>query len=135
MKRFKNTPDPIPSLLKNEVFVFGANQLGMHIGGSAKAASINYGAVMGEIHRTGRCYGIVTIYFETVNPMTFSELEKEFELFFKQVELEKEKEFLLTKVGLGIAGWELTDILACFNKFYNPKIHTNITIPIEFENA
>ena len=28
MPRFKNTPDPIPNLEANEVFVFGANSLG-----------------------------------------------------------------------------------------------------------
>lgn len=134
MKRFINTPDPVTELLANEVFVFGANSKGLHGGGSAYAANQFFGAVIGEIHRTGRCYGIVTMHPGKEKPFVESDLNKEFKAFFKAVESEPEKEFLMTKVGLGIAGWTFEDIFSAFKEHYVPKIHTNITLPVEFSD-
>ncbi|MEO6301868.1 MAG: hypothetical protein ABIP51_01730 [Bacteroidia bacterium] len=141
-KRYEYTPDPMTDLMTNEVFVFGANQLGEHNGGSAYAAKKFYGAVQGEIHRTGRCYGLVTINFPTgttdkilgrePNRITFEELSEEFKDFFKAAELESEKIFYLTKVGLGIAGWSLEEVKAAFNLSYMPGRHKNVVIPIDF---
>lgn len=148
--RIEFTPDPTMgdtplTLNKNEVFVFGANQLGAHGGGSARAAAQYYGAVEGEIHRTGRSYGIVTLLFPTgtgtgstitvPTPITQAELEEEFRVFFKQTRLEKEKAFYLTKVGLGIAGWEFGDVFAAFKKHYKPNLHKNVVLPKEFADA
>ena len=145
MNRLKNTPDPTlgdkPLVLNaNEVFVFGANSLGIHAGGSAFAAQKFYGAILKEIHRTGRSYGLVTIKFtkeDDFAPERISqkELEEEFELFIKQTELENEKTFYLTKVGLGISGWDINDVVSAFKKCYNQKLHLNIVIPIEFEKC
>jgi hypothetical protein len=149
MNRLEFTPDPTlgdaPLVLEpNEVFVFGANSEGAHGGGSAYAANKFYGAVWGEIHRTGRSYGIVTLTFPTgmVNKdqkgsfektrITNEDLAKEFELFFATTQLEPEKTFYLTKVGLGIAGWELDEVLEAFNQWYMPSIHTNVVLPVEF---
>lgn len=134
--RFKNTPDPMTTLEKNEVFVFGANTKGSHGAGSAGAAFKFYGAIMGEIHRTGRCYGIVTVEYGSLgmlNKISKEELDNEFRLFFKAVECEPEKTFYLTKVGLGIAGWTVEEVLNSFNKYYFPGRHKNIVVPVEFE--
>jgi hypothetical protein len=142
MARFKYTPDPTkgdaPLFLEaNEVFVFGANKEGKHLGGAAYAAHHDCGAVMGEIHRTGRAYGLVTLYVPTsMNPgapkrITQEELEEEFKLFFAQVLLEPEKTFYLTRVGLGIGGWQLKDVLNAFRKHYIPAFHTNVVLPGE----
>lgn len=143
MKRYEYTPDPMLSLEINEVFVFGANTLGHHGGGSANAAHKFYGAMWGEIHRTGRCYGLVTLNFPTGQPLTTMasppskisqiELEKEFELFFKATLCEPEKIFYLTKVGLGIAGWKLENVKEAFWKHYDTARHLNVIIPVEFE--
>lgn len=137
LKRFKFTPDPILNLETNEVFVFGANSLGHHGGGSARAANLHYGAVWGEIHRTGRSYGLVTMQFPSsetgeVKRLTSEELNQEFKRFFAQVELEKDKHFLLTKVGLGIAGWSVEEVKKCFLDNYDVIKHQNLTYPIEF---
>lgn len=136
MKRLEFTPDPTmgdaPLFLQtNEVFVFGANELGSHRAGSAKAAVDFYGAVMGEIHRTGRSYGIVTLD-KTFKKISIESLRYEFRSFIKQTELEPEKTFYLTKVGLGIAGWKLEEVVFCFTRFYFPSKHTNIILPKEF---
>ena len=149
MARLQYTPDPTqgdkPLVLEpNEVFVFAANQLGHHGGGSARAALDQYNAVYGEIHRTGRCYGLVTLNFPTGTSegqtaikaperITQEELEKEFKLFIKQTIIEKEKTFYLTKVGIGIAGWDIKDVIKALAKHYRPKRHKNIVLPKEFD--
>ena len=139
-KRFLNTPELMPEiLLPNEVFVYGANSLGQNLGGAAKAASLHYGAVMGEIHRTGRCYGLITLDWSIdcimVRRLTSKELQQEFELFLKQVDLESEKTFYLTKVGIGIAGFELDEIVLPLKAaiLNSNKVRTNLILPIEFE--
>jgi hypothetical protein len=140
MARFKYTPDPTKGdvslvLETNEVFVFGANQEGKHLGGAAYAALHYFGAIYGEIHRTGRTYGLVTLYAPTSmnandpQRITQEELEAEFKLFFTQALLESEKTFYLTRVGLGIGGWQLEDVLKAFHKHYIPSLHTNIVLP------
>lgn len=148
MNRLKYTPDPTlgdaPLVLQaNEVFVFGANQLGQHGGGSAAAAHKFYGAVWGEIHRTGRSYGIVTLNFptgtvdgvkgNTPQPISKDNLKYEFLLFFEATKLEPEKTFYLTKVGLGIAGWSFEDIFEAFELYYlDEDEHPNVVLPKEF---
>jgi hypothetical protein len=52
---------------------------------------------------------------------------------FDTVELYYEKEFLLTKVGTGIAGIPIEKMKALFNKFYIAEKHKNLTFPIEFK--
>jgi len=141
MPRFKNTPDPIPNLIANEIFVFGANSLGNHGGGAARAAALYYGAINGEVHRTGRCYGLVTLNWsgkddeETFSSTKLShdELVEEFRLFLRQTELESEKTFYLTKVGLGIAGYTVEEIVFALAKSFGGKKYNNLVLPIEFE--
>ena len=53
----KYTPEHITSLKENEIFVFGSNLLGKHIGGAARMAKDKFGAqerVSEGI--TGQCY-------------------------------------------------------------------------------
>ena len=47
MKNGRTTPDNMTDLEPNEVFVFGSNAAGKHIGGAALAAVERFGAVMG----------------------------------------------------------------------------------------
>lgn len=132
-KRFKNTPDPLPNLEKNEVFVFGANEMGRHGAGSALAAMKFFGAVYGEVHRTGRSYGIITKHFE-FPPATKENIIEEFKLFFFQTILEQEKTFYLTKVGTSLAGFSIEDIANfLIEAGYNHEEYPNIVLPIEFE--
>ena len=44
----KITPRNITELKPNEVFVFGSNMKGMHIGGAARSAYENFGAEWGN---------------------------------------------------------------------------------------
>ena len=45
----KFTPNYIESLVENEVFVFGSNLDGYHIGGAARIAKERFGAVWGQV--------------------------------------------------------------------------------------
>ena len=42
------TPENISELKQNEVFVFGSNKAGNHVGGAARVAVEKFGAVMGQ---------------------------------------------------------------------------------------
>ena len=58
----KYTPEHITSLKENEIFVFGSNLLGKHIGGAARMAKDKFGAqerVSEGI--TGQSYAIPTL--------------------------------------------------------------------------
>lgn len=136
-KRYKHTPDPLLQWEDYEIMIFGANQLGQHLGGAARFATEKRGAVMGEIHRTGNTYGLVTVNFPVGDAppsrLTVEELEEEFALCMQAVTVEQNKIFYLTKVGLGIGGWELEDVKACFKKTYVPSLQPNLIYPIEFE--
>ena len=44
----KYTPENITSLGKDEVFVFGSNLAGKHMGGAARVARERFGAIMGQ---------------------------------------------------------------------------------------
>ena len=41
------TPENISKLKQNEVFVFGSNKAGNHVGGAARVAVEKFGAIMG----------------------------------------------------------------------------------------
>lgn len=42
------TPENISKLKQNEVFVFGSNKAGNHVGGAARVAVEKFGAIMGH---------------------------------------------------------------------------------------
>ena len=58
----KFTPNYIESLEDNEVFVFGSNLEGHHIGGAARIAKEHFGAVWGQgVGLQGKSYAIPTM--------------------------------------------------------------------------
>ena len=65
------TPDFIETLQPNEIFVFGSNLRGAHIGGAARQAHDCFGAEWGVgVGRTCQCYAIPTMQggVETIKP-------------------------------------------------------------------
>ena len=61
----------IDALEKDEIFVFGSNLAGHHIGGAAKAAHLKFGAEWGiGVGLTGQAYAIPTMQggVETIKP-------------------------------------------------------------------
>jgi hypothetical protein len=88
----------ITPLEPHQIFVFGSNSDGIHAGGAARQA-LEWGAVIGIGHGLmGQTYAI-----DTMSGLHAIYLQA---LQFKQVaELLPDKEFLLTPVGTGIAGY------------------------------
>ena len=106
-KRF--TPDLVEQLSNCEIFVFGSNLEGMHMGGSARVAHQKFGAEWGVGDGpTGRCYAIPTMHggLESIRPYA--------EKFIAYAKEHPMNRFLLTRVGCGIAGFKDSDMAQLF---------------------
>jgi len=95
----------ITSLKENQVFVFGSNELGEHIGGSAKQALENFGAINGIGEGlTGQSYAFPTLN-RSFKQRSHNKLRISVYKLYTVCYKNPDKEFLLTKVGCGIAGF------------------------------
>ncbi len=124
IKTGRITPQWIDRLKENEIFIFGSNLAGMHGGGAARTARLHYGAVMGQgVGLQGQSYAIPTMQggVETIRPYV-----DEFIAFAKQ---HPDKQFLVTPIGCGIAGFEPEDIAPLFK---SAKEVENISLPESF---
>lgn len=114
----------ITRLKKNQVFVFGSNLAGQHLGGSARQALEKFGAVMGKGDGwQGQSYAFPTLD-KDFKQRTDKELKKSVEELYRCCDLNRYYEFLLTKVGCGIAGYEESYIKSLFK---NPP--SNLILP------
>lgn len=133
----KYTPERINSLKDGEIFVFGSNRLGRHIGGAARIAKDKFGAQEGISQGlTGRSYAIPTLD-ENFQKVRESELLFSFVRFLKFVKDDPTHKYLLTKVGCGIAGWDLERVVYIFRialkRSLGNELPENLSIPREFE--
>lgn len=117
-----NMPDQIDELEPNQVFVFGSNEHGHHAGGAARFAFDNFGAQWGVGEGlTGQSYAIPTMG----SP---EQLAGAVARFLSFAEEHPDTEFLVTKIGTGIAGIPVEDVAPLFAG--HPE---NVIIPLEFE--
>jgi hypothetical protein len=101
----------------NAVFVFGSNLAGRHGAGAAKVARERYGAVEGEGEGLqGRSYAIPTRAFSGGRLITLSleQIEAHVRYFFMVANEWGQKEFVVTRVGTGHAGYKDRDIAPLF---------------------
>jgi len=115
----------ITELQENEIFVFGSNGQGNHIGGAAKVALEKFGAIQGQSTGSqGQSYAINTMDgIDIIKPQI-----NEFVEFAK----EKDKDgliFLVTEIGCGIAGFTPQEIAPLFEIAKNVN---NIYLPQSF---
>ena len=106
-KRF--TPDKVERLSNSEIFVFGSNLEGRHMGGAARFAYEKFGAEWGVGDGpTGQCYAIPTMHggLEDIRPYA--------EKFIAYAKAHPMNRFLLTRVGCGIAGFKDSDMAQLF---------------------
>lgn len=99
------TPDLITFLSADEVFVFGSNMNGEHIGGAAALAFNRYGAEWGFSEGLRKqSYALPTLdkHFRQLSKDSFQFVMNN---FISCVIRNQNKIFLLTKVGCGIAGY------------------------------
>lgn len=114
----------IESLNNNEVFIFGSNLLGSHAGGAARQAKEQFGAGDGVGEGiTGQCYAFPTLDIH-MQRRTIGDLMISRDKLYKVAEANKHKEFLLTPVGTGIAGYSISLIRDLFIEL--PKNITRI---------
>ena len=124
MENSRFTPNRIMELKNNEIFVFGSNLEGMHGGGAARLAYNRFGAIWGQgVGLQGQSYGIPTMHggVDVIQPYV-----DEFITFAKA---HPEYQFLVTKIGCGIAGFLEEEIAPMFKEAVDVK---NISLPASF---
>ena len=121
MEKKRTTPEFIESLQPNEIFVFGSNLRGAHLGGAARVAHRKFGAIMGQgVGLQGQSYAIPTMQggVETIKPYV-----DKFIAFAKE---HSELTFLVTRIGCGIAGFTDEEMAPLFSE---AKDLENVVLP------
>lgn len=135
----KYTPENIVSLDENEIFVFGSNEAGIHGAGAARIAFLKFGAKMGLGNGlSGSSYAIPT-KDSNIETLPLERVKIYLDEFITFVLNNQHLTFYLTKIGCGLAGWDIEDVKRIFWKViedYNPdtecSVPANLIIPKEF---
>lgn len=126
----KITPEAIITLEPNQIFVFGSNYAGRHGKGAAKLARQKFGAVDGQgLGLMGRSYGIAT-KGQRLEVLPLQAIETQIDRLLDFARARPELEFLVTKIGCGLAGYSTEEIRACF---VGKRVPDNIALPAEFQ--
>lgn len=127
----KFTPDNITELQPNQIFVFGANESGIHGAGAARLAHQKFGAVWGcGFGLSGQTYAIPTKDLE-IRTLSLDKIEYYIYCFLNEAMEYPDYEFLVTKIGCGLAGYSETEIANLFKHKFIPE---NVTLPESFFN-
>ena len=111
----------ITELDQNEIFVFGSNGDGAHLGGAAATALQKFGAKMGQAEGLqGQSYAINTMGSE-------SEMFKQINRFLEFAKEHPELIFLVTEIGCGIAGYDSRQVAPHFRGYTK-----NVILPETF---
>lgn len=143
MSRKKFTPEKIEELNVNEVFVFGSNIQGEHVGGAAAFANKVLGAEMGcgfgfcdfacKTYAIPTCIRVwdgsikkfrVTKPFDNVN-----QIKPFVDAFISDAKNIGNKTFYVTKIGCGIAGFKINEVAELFRPCLDMD---NVILPKEF---
>ena len=121
----------IDKLEDDEVFVFGSNTEGMHAGGAARMA-MNWGAIYGKAFGLqGKTFAIPTVDYTRSGKMSVDEIKKYVDEFLDFTIKNKDKKFLVTEIGCGIAGFKVSEIAPLFIKVLE---YSNVYLPERFIN-
>lgn len=107
----KIIPNQINKLENNQIFVFGANTEGRHGKGSALDAR-KFGAVYGQSSGLqGNSYGIITKDLNKgLRSIPLSEIKLQIDELCEVARSTKNKDYLLTPIGIGNAGYSVSEI-------------------------
>ena len=120
------TPQKIESLKENQIFVFGSNLNGNHIGGAAKQAVEMFGAIEGQGEGSqGQSYAFPTLD-KKMKQVSKKSLIQSRDTLYACALSNPTKQFLVTKIGCGIAGFTEDEMKEVFYNTNNPK---NIVFP------
>jgi hypothetical protein len=145
-REYTKDPMTLKDLGDNGYLVVGTNVDGAHSGGAARFAHDNLGLVWGVGEgESGRAYALPTLnfgktqfekdpkkYFGVDFKLSESELLAAMLRFQHHARLNPEKKWYLTKIGLGIAGFDLWTI---HKLFWSTELMLldNIVYPPDFE--
>lgn len=128
----KRVSGHIEHLNSNEIFVFGSNLKGKHETGAAKKA-LEFGAVYGEGRGLfGSTYALPTVKDKIDGIrilMELQEVEVYVSEFIRFAESRPDLTFLVTEIGCGLAGFEVSEVAPFFMK---AKTTDNICLPESF---
>ena len=111
----KYTPENIEHLGPKEIFVFGSNIQGKHIGGAAHTAYVKFGAVWGVGEGLqGQSYALPTLDLETGTGVSTEALQSGFVKLLTTAQTLPEYTFWVTKVGCGIAHRSVQEVRDAF---------------------
>jgi len=125
----KYTPENITHLEPNQIFVYGANELFRHGAGAAKLA-LKWGAKHGMAGLVGQTYGIPT-KDHNIRTLPLDKIQVHVDNFFATAFSHTEYEFLVSKIGCGLAGYRPEDIGPLF-KIIKTGVFENVILPEEF---
>lgn len=121
----------ITSLQPNQVFVFGSNTEGRHSGGAARMAQQKFRAIYGQSRGLqGQSYAIVTKDLRKgMRSVELREIENEVNELLNFATMNTHLEFLVTRIGCELAGFEEREI----GKLFKDKaIPDNVLLPQSF---
>ncbi len=120
----RKSPDIINDLNENEIFVFGSNLEGSHGGGAAAIAARKFGAIWGQgVGLQGQSYGIPTMHGGV------SAIKPYVDEFIEFAKNNPQLNFLVTRIGCGIAGFREEEIAPLFE---NVTSLENVYLPDTF---
>ncbi len=124
-----SSPSHINGLSPHEVFVFGSNLCGEHLGGAAHIAWHSFGAEMySPVGHFGQSYAIPTIGRDW-RPLSVVEISAHVDGFLAYAKANQHRIFLVTPIGCGIAGHKADDIAPLFKAAMGSE---NVRLPKEF---
>lgn len=122
----RDTNGQISLTESNEVFVFGSNEAGIHGAGAAKY-SLRHDAEMGVgFGLRGRSFAIPTKDYN-IKTLPLDIISAYVTVFLRYAMRNKERIFIVTPIGCGLAGYTPEQIAPMFNGHPN-----NVILPEEF---
>lgn len=126
------TPKKINKLDKNQIFVFGSNEAGIHGKGSAKDAADMFGAKKGiGFGLEGQSFAIPT-KDKKIKTLSIIQIKYYVDKFIEFAKRKPELIFLVVEIGCMNAGYKPKDIAPLFKEVINIE---NIYLPERFWNV
>ena len=128
LAKCKVTPENIEELFEDEIFVFGSNLAGFHGAGAARQAmkwGAKYGICLGM---EGSTYALPT-KDKSITTLKLGSIRVYVNCLEMCIINNPDKHFLITKVGCGLAGYNVEQIAPLFSEFLK---YINVSLPIEF---
>ncbi|TKZ32542.1 hypothetical protein [Brachyspira catarrhinii] len=131
MEKLRISSKHIDKLEDNEIFVFGSNTQGAHGGGAARTA-MNFGAIYGQAFGLqGKTFAIPTVDYTKSGKMSIETIKEYVDRFLDFAKENKDKKFLVTEIGCGIAGFKVSDIAPLFKEALKDEFD-NVYLPKSF---